>query len=390
MIAAVRQADATARLRMVLASRSPTELTASLDDPSPEVARAAIRRLVEVAGSGAARELHARLLGADLSLVADLATALRSIGDNQAVEIAIAGLRERRYVRRLAAALALCSLRDARAAGALRVALQDEIGGVRKAALGALAELGPNADNAAACAQLLSDSDPHVRIAAIRAVARTAIRPGGLLARVAGDEQQLVRLESARHLASVPEPAAGALLADPDLRVREAAALAAGKAHVDRLTALLSGDPAADVRHAAASTLGRLGDGEVAELLLAAVEDPDAIVRAAVLRSLEQILGRVGAISRLCRELRAERPRRRRASLYALAHLKAHEAHAEVARLVEDPDSGVRLALVQVADELLSDPARLIRYLTDDPDPYVRHAAEIRLLRRPRVRDAGS
>jgi HEAT repeat protein len=383
------RADATERLRAVLASRSATELTGSLDDSSPEVARAAVKRLVEVAGSGAAPELRARLLSADLSLVSDLASALRAIRDDQAVETAIAGLREEPYVRRLAAAFALGVLRDPRAAGALREVLKDKLAGVRKAALGALAELGPNAESADACAQLLSDPDPHVRIAAIRAVARATVRPGPLLAEVAGDEQQLVRLEAARHVASLPHPAAEALLADPDLRVREAAAHAAGRTQIDGLAGLLSDDPAADVRHAAASTLGRLGDAEVAELLLPAVEDPDAIVRAAVLRSLERILGRVGAVGRLSRELRAERPRRRRASLYALAHLKGKEAHAEVARLVEDPDSGVRLALVEVVDELLSDPVPPIRYLADDADPYVRHSAELRLVRRSSGGEAG-
>ena len=67
----MRRADATARLRAVRASRSPRELIASLNDPSPEVARAAIGRLVELEGPRSADALRARLLDADLSLVAD-------------------------------------------------------------------------------------------------------------------------------------------------------------------------------------------------------------------------------------------------------------------------------------------------------------------------------
>ena len=386
---AMRQADPTERLRVVLGTRSTAELATALEDPSPEVARAAIRRLVEIAGPGAAPQLRSRLLGADLSLVADLAKALHALGDDEAVEIAIAGLREERYVRRLAAALALARLRDNRAAGALRGALKDKLAGVRKAALGALAELGPDADSANACAELLSDRDAHVRIAAIRAVARVCARPGALLAQVARDEQQLVRLEAARHLARLPARTAAALLADPDLRVREAAAQAAGRTQLDGVATLLSNDPAADVRHAAATTLGRLGDEGTAESLMSAIEDPDAIVRVAVLRALQSVLGRAGAISQLCAALRAERPGRRRASLYALAHLEAREAEAEVARLVEDPDPGVRIALLQVADALQSNAAPLIRYLTDDPDPYVHQAAELRLLGRLRAGEAG-
>jgi hypothetical protein len=46
-----RRADATERLRAVLASQSAPDLIESLDDSSPEVARAAIRRLVDIEGA---------------------------------------------------------------------------------------------------------------------------------------------------------------------------------------------------------------------------------------------------------------------------------------------------------------------------------------------------
>lgn len=375
------RAGATARLRAVLASPSADELVGFLDDPSPGVARAAIKRLAEVDGAGAATELRARLLTADLSLVADLAVALRGIGDRRAVEIAIDGLREDHYVRRLAAARALAGLREPRAAAALVGALRDEIAGVRAAALDALAALGVHGDSAEHCATLLSDPNAHVRIAAIRAVARTAPRPGIILGRAAGDRDRLVRLEVARQLAGLPGREADALLADRDLRVREAAALAAGVAQVDRLAVLLVDDPAGDVRRAAADTLGRLGDQGVADVLVPGVEDSDAVVRVAVVRALTRLLSRAGAIERLRRELLSARPERRRAALYALARVQAHESHESVAALAADPDPSVRLALLHAVDALLPDPEPLVRRLTTDPDPTVRDGAEMWLLR---------
>ncbi len=381
--------DATERLRAVLASQSRSELVQSLDDPSPGVARAAIRRLADIDGEYAAPELRARLLRADLSLVVDIASALRRIGDDRAIDLALAGLRDELYTRRLAAALALGALGDVRAAGALRGALHDEIAGVRRAALGALADIGADADTARDCARLLSDPDAHVRIAAVRAVTRTASRPGAMLAPAADDEERLVRLEVARHLGALPEHAATALLADPDLRVREAAAQAAGSGQAGQLATALLEDPASDVRQAAARTLGSLDDERLADLLVPGLEDPDAIVRAAVLRALEQLLRRDGAVRRLCDELGSVRPERRRASLYALAHLGTPDASEQVRRLAADPDPDVRLALLQTADALMPDPEGLIHDLTSDPDGAIRDGAELRLLRGFGERESG-
>jgi HEAT repeat protein len=145
---------------------------------------------------------------------------------------------------------------------------------------------------------------------------------------------------------------------------------------------LLVSDPASDVRHAAAATLGRVGDHRVADRLIAGIEDRDAIVRAAVLRGLEEVLTRADAIERLSGELMSERAERRRASLYGLLHLRAREAGESVRRLVEDPDPDVRLALVRAADALLAEPEAVVRELAADSDQVVRHSAEIWLLRR--------
>ncbi len=380
----MRNADATARLRAVSESQSTAQLTAALDDSSPEVARAAIRRLSEHDGAIVADELRARLLSCDLSLVRDIAGGLRRLGDRRAGEIAIAGLTEEPYTRRLAAARALGVLGGPEAIAPLRATLEDQIAGVRIAALDALGRIGagPDAETAEACARLLADPLAQVRIAAVRTVAVTAAEPGSLLAAAAGDEDRLVRLELARHTAALPKRAAAALLADPELRVREAAALAAGTREAPILGALLTGDDSIDVRHAAAKALGGLGDQHLADLLVPALEDRDAIVRMATVRALEQLLTDAGAARRLCRELAHGRPERRRATLYALANLDASAAAAgEITRLADDPDPDVRLALIHTADTLIVDAEPVISGLAADADATVRNAAEMWLLR---------
>jgi HEAT repeat protein len=381
-MAVMRRVDATQRLRAVHGTRSPDELVRSLDDPSPEVVRAAIARLVDLEGQWAAGPLRARLFDVDLSLVADLAGALRRIGDGGAVEVAMEALRDGRYSRRLAAVRALGALGDPRAGECLRTMLDDDVGGVRGAALDALARLGPRVDgDGADCARLLADPAPHVRIAAVRSVARLVRHPGAMLAPAVKDKDRLVRLEVARHAAGLPERAANTLLGDPDLRVREAAARGAGVRELGALAVLLTDDPARDVRRASAHTLGAMRGERVADVLVPGVEDPDALVRAAVLHALETLLTRETAVGRLCDELTSERPERRRASVYALAHLNAREAAPALSRLADDPDPDVRLALVHSAEALFPGPEPLMRYLAADAGPAVRQGAEMWLLR---------
>lgn len=251
-------------------------------------------------------------------------------------------------MRRLAAATALGVLANPVAESALRAALEDDVAGVRAAALQALGPIGLNSA-AADCAGLLSDREPFVRIAAVRAVGRTASRPGRLLALAAHDDDHVVRLEVARHVGALPEQAASLLFGDRDVRVREAAAQSAGIGQLAALRRLVTEDTSSDVRRSAALTLGRLGGEGHADALVPALEDPDALVRAATLRALTRLLTRAGVVRRLCAELLSDCPARRRVSLYALARLEAVEAAEEVARISDDPDPGVRLALIHAA-----------------------------------------
>lgn len=371
----VRSADPTERIRAVSSSRSAEALVRALTDPSPEVIRAAIRRLVEVEGARAVPALRSRLLTSDFAVVPDIATALAQQRDTGAVDVAVCGLSEEPYTRRLAAALALGVFRDARATQPLRAALHDPIAGVRAASIRALSKVGPEDVTAEGCVQLLSDRDAQVRLAAARALGRIGPGVHRQLARLADDPDPLVRTEAARYVAGLPERDAERLFGDPDQMVRQTAALSAGAHQVPVLARLLTADRTSEVRRAAARALGGMAPDVAADVLSWGIEDPDELVRAAALHALERALTRTGAVSWLSRELASARPERRRWSLYALAHLNAREASTDVWRLADDPEPEVRLALIQAASRVVSDPIPLLCYMATDPDLAVQASA---------------
>jgi len=377
----MRRRDVTERMLVAQSSESVAQVIDALDDPSVEVARAAVTRLAELDGSCAVSGLRERLLNSDLSLVADTARTLRGCGDPTVIDLAITGLGQQPYTRRLAAARALAALADRRSADPLRAGLHDPVAGVRVGVLAALAALGPSEATTSECAPLLADPDANVRRAAVSAIVRTSRRPGTHVSGAARDPDRVVRLEVARHLARLSDESARSLLTDPDLRVREAGARGAGIRQVGQLAAMLVEDPSGDVRRAAAQTLGELADERVADVLLAALEDRDALVRASALRAIEKLLTPSRAIRRLRSELGASDARRRAAVVYALARMGAGEAADDVQRLVADEDPDVRLALIHTANVLQAKPEPLIRRLAADADAAVRHSAENWLIR---------
>jgi HEAT repeat protein len=375
------RSDPTRRLAMVRASSSPSVIVEALSDSSPEVARAAISRLVELEGARAGGALRDRLLLVALPVVADVARALGSLGDTAAVDTAIGGLSDELYTHRLAAACALVALGDPRARGPLRAALSDPIAAVRAAAVAALARLGPEPGTATDCLRLFADPDAQVRIAAIDAVMRIAPGAADEVAALACDPELLVRREVAQHVSSLPSAAAPRLFTDVNAVVRQAAALAAGPQQTSLLALLVAEDPSSDVRRAAARALGKFDPDAVAGGLLVGIEDRDSLVRATAVQSLQRSLTHSGAVTRLSQELRSARPERRRWSLYALAHLHAELASSDVWRLADDPEPDVRLAVIFAAAVVLGDPEPLWLYMATDPDATVRAGAGTRVMR---------
>ena len=62
-------------------------------------------------------------------------------------------------------------------------------------------------------------------------------------------------------------------------------------------------------------------------------------------------------------------------------HLHGREASSEVWRLADDPEPDVRLALIQAAPAVATEPEALLLYMTTDPDRSVQDSARNRLQR---------
>lgn len=383
-----RDADPSTRLRTVRASHSTSLLAEAVEDESPYVARAAVRRLIEIDKTAAGPILRGIVLDSDPSIVKDIATALRDIGDTRVVQLAGAALAEGPYTCRVAAAIVLGIFRDENAVAPLTAALSDPIASVRAAVLDALANLPIGNEIAERCAELLSDEASQVRIAAVRVVAGRCRHPATALSPLTQDQNQLVRLALARHVKLLATDDATQLLNDENEWVRQRTALSmpAGRQLGD-LARLLVSDPSAHVRRAAARALAHDVSDAADEPLLSGIEDPDALVRAASLKSLERRLTREGAITKLVDQLTSARPERRRFSVYALARLRAANLQIAVWRLADDPDLDVRFALIEAAPKLVAEPEPLLRYMATDPASRVRASAENRLARMPAERE---
>lgn len=316
---------------------NPRPMSEHLDDPSPQVARAAIRRLEETDPGRAVAELRRRLLSADLSVVVDIAKALRRTGDQ--------GRRrpgDRRPARNAihaaarggaGARCAWGSARGRRAPGGAAGLDRQRAGRSARRSGGARARRGRRR---------------RLRTTAVGFRALRANRGGTGCGANGVTPRRVARVRRGRP--RPPRALGGPALGGTSRAGRDRTAQrpraeseggcreGCGGGQIDELGLILIDDPASDVRHAAARTLGSLDDERIADALLPGLEDPDAIDRAAVASALERSLSRSGAVSRLRDELACERPRRRRAALYALVHLDALETAEAAGRLTDDPD----------------------------------------------------
>jgi HEAT repeat protein len=198
--------DPGARMRAAAASSDVGSLLEAVEDPSPEVARAALRRLAAAGDPGVIERLHELIRRCDIAIAHELASALHELGDYELPGEALAMLEDGSYVRRLVALRTLSVTRDAIAADAVIPLLEDPIGGVRAAAAEALADLRPGAHSAYLCARLLGDPSADVRLLgdpsadvrrrAVAAVARCLPSIGPLLEAAVRDADPLVRQQA--------------------------------------------------------------------------------------------------------------------------------------------------------------------------------------------------
>jgi hypothetical protein len=219
-----RRPDATGRLKAVLAlpegQESCPALLAAVGDPSLDVARAALQRLVRVGCAREAEALRERLFTVDIGLVPDCARTLRALGDRESAAVASARLSDPLPATRKTAALALRELAEPSARGALCVALADTNASVRASVVDALARLPADDATLTAVAELLHDADPVVRAAAVDALARLATTPDSCLAGIVADPSSVVRRHLARAAGRLGSPLVAALAGDPDADVR--------------------------------------------------------------------------------------------------------------------------------------------------------------------------
>ncbi|MFD9518768.1 fumarate reductase/succinate dehydrogenase flavoprotein subunit [Streptomyces sp. NPDC059979] len=288
--------DASPRILelLALAEESPglDLLRPYLDDPDPAVRAAAVAALGETVPAGAGPALAARLGDAAPAVRAAAAAALREL-----VEVLPGG---------------------PELGAGLRAALAVPDPAVRSAALEALRAL--RLGDAGLYATSLADTDPEVRIHAVRALVSVDAVPE--LATAAADPAREVRVAVARGLASVHAPAPAPLdplLGDPDPLVRGAALAALAStgcpAGYARTAVAALGDAAWQVRAGAAAALAAAGPGAavpaLAGALAGALADANADVRKAAVLAL-------------------------------LAHRDTAEARTALAAAVGDPDADVR------------------------------------------------
>lgn len=376
--------DPSARLRRVRTlphDRSAcAELLAAVDDPSLQVARAALLRLAAVGGKAEGTALAGRLLDVDIGLVPDCARAVALLDRAGGGRVAQGGLGCPAAHIRQAAAVALATLAWPPARVRLERALDDDAASVRRAAVDALRALESSPRTVSLLVDRLTDRDAGVRGAAVAAVARLAPSPSEALRQTLADPSPRVRLELARNTGRLTDHLVVRLLGDPDESVRSETLWRLCEEPREPLAGAIGDrlcDPRPRVRRAACRALGPLHDPAGDDVLVELLGDPDALVRAAALRALRERrpAGAAGFVSSRLPEVdRRLRP----GLLYAIARLDAPVADACVRRLDlgHDDDPAVRLAAVHCC---LAGSRDLLHGLASDVDADVRHAARTRL-----------
>ena len=262
-------------------------LLATLNDPRKRVRWEAIYVLGVIWGLPEVSEL----VHEDNDVREAAAEALGTLGDPRAVEPLIAALQDENSDVRRAAAEVLGEVGDSRAMEPLIATLRDEADGVREAAAQALGEIGEPAVGPLIAA--LRDEDSAVRPVAIHVLGVIWGLPE--VSRLA-DEDLSVRRAAAGALGELGDPrAVDALMAalqDRDDSVRKAAARAMGEIGDSRAVESLIRalwDKNGGVGQAAAHALGKIGDSRAVGPLSVALGDGFRNVRWAAAGALGEL-----------------------------------------------------------------------------------------------------
>lgn len=355
---------------------STAALLAATADPSPDIARVALRRITRAGSAGAAEPLRERLLEVEPALTADFARTLGALGDRSAAALAADALIDGTPHRRIAAAAALEVLAGEAQIPALLAATKDPLAAVRTRSLKTLTRIGSGVD-APACERLLGDENAMVRAAAVEAVAALDGRARKALGPLVDDPAPQVRQALARRLGLLERQTAERLLGDRHPAVRVAAVTAAAPTQAPALERLLHADPDPEVRIAAARHLAEIGSPGGVRALIAALADSGAMVRAAAERALREAIDRDTVVDRLLDSLTGADAALRKSIVYTLGHLHAAESAAALAALANDPDRDVRIAVVHCGAQLFGANWPPLLALTVDPDGAVSHAATL-------------
>jgi HEAT repeat protein len=325
-----------------------------LKDKDDDVRKFAIELIADAGALELSAELSGRLTDdPNPNVRAAAGKALGSLGCREAVPLLVAALRDIEWVR-FSALEALAGLRAEEAVSPILALLSDPSPATRRAAIEALGAIGsPGAVDA--LVDHLGNADRDERAVALMGILRIGARlpgagyPEELLEIFLGDEEWPDRLVALRGLMGSargdalrtifdvagsldetnpsqeevlraikgilpgcghPEALPG-LLSDPALRFRGKAILAEiiGELRIREAVPVLGErlrEDVRDVRRAAASALGRIGDDAALSALLAAIGDADGHVRKAVVAALGTV-GRKEAFAPLLALLKAEK-----------------------------------------------------------------------------------
>jgi HEAT repeat protein len=146
------------------------------------------------------------------------------------------------------------------------------------------------------------------------------------------------RLGGASEPGPLVEPLARALVSERGIGARDAAAAVLVRIGAPAVPSLLArlDDPSAELRQAAASVLGQIGDRRAAAPLVARIEDPDPNVGVAAVEALSRI-GGGEAMAALRRAAARGEPALRLAAVEALAAIRIWPEGLDATSLLADP-----------------------------------------------------